>query len=525
MSVSSEESESEGYKTPSDVEEEEEEELPCLCPFCTRTLVSAKLCFEHLRKEHQFDFFKTKRKLGLDFYGGVKLVNFLRKNGEEGRNVKIEDLADDALMIPVKEGDALILGLDEEDEEVGPAEATEDEATRRIRELTEELERVKDQFDAYKQIVSKEFQKDLKERMKSDVDYRPNKAKLRDDDTYYFESYSGHKIHEVMLKDTIRTDAYRDFVYENKDLFAGKTVLDVGTGTGVLSMFCAKAGAAHVYSVDNSDVIDIARQNIIANKLEKQITLIKGKVEEVELPVKQVDIIISEWMGYCLLYEAMLDSVLYARDKYLAPGGLMVPSHTSIHITPVNSEDYVNSNINFWHDVYGFNMSAMQLGLHDEVDVTILPASAGISPLPDAFYILPHHTITTSELEFTKPFSATFSRDADSLDAFAISFETFFCRSPDRTILPSDKHTSWPSRQRGEVSFSTAMPEDVERDSTHWQQGICRVKPENGGAVRKGEVVSGEVTYTKAETNSRELVIEVKWEVGGEKRRQKWFMR
>jgi len=49
---------------------------------------------------------------------------------------------------------------------------------------------------------------------------------------------------------------------------------------------------------------------------------LRGKVEEVILPVPNVDIIISEWMGYCLLYEAMLDSVIWARDRYLAPGGL-----------------------------------------------------------------------------------------------------------------------------------------------------------------------------------------------------------
>jgi hypothetical protein len=50
------------------------------------------------------------------------------------------------------------------------------------------------------------------------------------------------------------------------------------------------------------------------------ITLIKGKVEEVTLPVPQVDIIISEWMGYFLLYESMLDTVLVARDKWLVRG-------------------------------------------------------------------------------------------------------------------------------------------------------------------------------------------------------------
>ena len=49
-------------------------------------------------------------------------------------------------------------------------------------------------------------------------------------------------------------------------------------------------------------------------------------MEEIELPVDTVDIIISEWMGYFLLYESMLDTVLYARDKYLnKETGKMLP--------------------------------------------------------------------------------------------------------------------------------------------------------------------------------------------------------
>lgn len=47
------------------------------------------------------------------------------------------------------------------------------------------------------------------------------------------------------------------------------------------------------------------------------ITVLKGKIEEIELPTPKVDVIISEWMGYFLLFENMLDSVLYARDKWL----------------------------------------------------------------------------------------------------------------------------------------------------------------------------------------------------------------
>lgn len=81
-------------------------------------------------------------------------------------------------------------------------------------------------------------------------------------------------IHESMLKDAIRTDSYRDFVYENKHLFKDKVVLDVGCGTGILSMFCAKAGAKKVIAVDNSNIIDRAREIVYDNGLGDVITYV-----------------------------------------------------------------------------------------------------------------------------------------------------------------------------------------------------------------------------------------------------------
>ena len=71
-----------------------------------------------------------------------------------------------------------------------------------------------------------------------------------------------------MLKDEVRTKAYRDFIYSNKNLFEGKTVLDVGCGSGILSLFCAVAGAKRVYAVDKSDIINRARAVVYDNKLD-----------------------------------------------------------------------------------------------------------------------------------------------------------------------------------------------------------------------------------------------------------------
>lgn len=77
---------------------------------------------------------------------------------------------------------------------------------------------------------------------------------LQQDDGY-FQTYSHYGIHHDMLSDVVRTTSYRDAIVRNSNLFADKTVMDLGCGTSILSMFAAQAGAKKVISVDQSDII------------------------------------------------------------------------------------------------------------------------------------------------------------------------------------------------------------------------------------------------------------------------------
>ena len=101
-----------------------------------------------------------------------------------------------------------------------------------------------------------------------------------------------------------------------------------------------------------SSIVDHAKKIVSDNGLSDTVTIIRGKVEEIELPagIDKVDIIISEWMGYCLFYESMLDTVLWARDKWLREGGLMFPDKATLYVCGIEDrwENYIKSRQLLW---------------------------------------------------------------------------------------------------------------------------------------------------------------------------------
>ncbi|KAG7662447.1 HMT1 [[Candida] subhashii] len=313
-----------------------------------------------------------------------------------------------------------------------------------------------------------------------------DKSKLTSHDQHYFSSYDHYGIHEEMLKDTSRTLSYRNAMYRNKHLFKDKIVLDVGCGTGILSMFAAKAGAKHVYSVDMSSIIDKAKEIVSINGFSDKITLLQGKLEDIQLPVDKVDIIISEWMGYFLLYESMLDTVLLARDKYLVEGGLIFPDKCHMYIAGIEDGQYKDEKIFYWEDVYGFDYSpfikmAMSEPLVDTVDNKALITTS------DKFFEFDINTVTKEELAFDRSFEIE-AIDADLCHAFVVYWDAVF---------PGDE----------KVTLSTGPMNQY----THWKQTIFYM--DQVLDLVKGDTIKGRISGIPNKVNPRDIDVEIEWDL------------
>lgn len=306
---------------------------------------------------------------------------------------------------------------------------------------------------------------------------------------YYFDSYSHFGIHEEMLKDVVRTKTYQNVMYKNSFLFKDKVVLDVGAGTGILSLFCAKIGAKHVYAVECSSMADMAQEIVKLNGYSDVITILKGKVEEIELPVAKVDIIISEWMGYFLLYENMLNTVLYARDKWLVKDGLVLPDKASLYLTAIEDADYKEDKIEFWNNVYGFDMSCIRKQsimepLVDTVDQNQIVTSCELLKTMDI------SKMTSGDVSFTAPFKLVAERD-DYVHALVAYFDVSFTKC----------HKL--------MGFSTGP----KSRATHWKQTVLYL--EDVMTVCQGESIVGSMTVAPNKKNPRDVDISVKYSLNG----------
>lgn len=207
-------------------------------------------------------------------------------------------------------------------------------------------------------------------------------------DARYFQSYEQMSVHELMLKDRPRTETYRHAISAAIAQVARERrvarelgvlaqtdapirMVDVGAGTGILCMCAAVAAKQQqvpiqIVAIEGSRMAEVAAALIEQNGFAEVVTVVHGTVEDLAtLPGCRggdVDIIVSEWMGFYLLHESMLNSVLVARDRWLRPGGLMLPSQATIYAAPLS----LARPLSWWNDVYGFDYSSVILRVMEE---------------------------------------------------------------------------------------------------------------------------------------------------------------
>lgn len=201
----------------------------------------------------------------------------------------------------------------------------------------------------------------------------------------------------------------------------------------------------------------------------------KGRLEEIDIEEDKVDAIVSEWMGYFLLFEGMLDTVIYARDHYLAPGGKLLPNKCTISIVGsgdtskfinrkkkltnekvlvkniiVFSERYLDS-VDYWSNVYGFKMSCMKAEVVREPSIEICKAQEMVTNVAEvqAFDL---YTVKTDCVNFSSTFNLVVKKTG-SLTAIVGYFDVFFDLD-------------------NPVSFSTGP----EATPTHWKQTVFYLK-------------------------------------------------
>ncbi|MCB9598126.1 MAG: 50S ribosomal protein L11 methyltransferase [Sandaracinaceae bacterium] len=150
--------------------------------------------------------------------------------------------------------------------------------------------------------------------------------------------FASLRVQHAMVRDAARVDAYRVALLEHA---RGRTVLDLGAGTGLLSMLAARAGARRVYAIEGSSTADLAAELFARNGLEDRVTLIRGLSTEVDLP-ERCDLVVHEIFDTDPLAEDVLRYTLDAR-RLVTDDALWLPRTLSICVTGLELPDRVDT--------------------------------------------------------------------------------------------------------------------------------------------------------------------------------------
>lgn len=277
--------------------------------------------------------------------------------------------------------------------------------------------------------------------------------------------YSAQRIHRQMLRDSVRCEAYRTAI--RRSITPGDVVLDFGAGTGLLSVFAAQAGARKVYAVERTPIAEFARTLIERNGLADLIEVIQADIQDVELR-ESVDVLISEWMGGYGVDENLLAPLLVARDRWLRPGGLIVPERVTAYLAPVFVEWLEKDRARWRARPYGVDLGPVADARADEIyygqhDIGLDQLRSG----PEVMWIT--ETATESVERAHEPYEATVTFAAKRggfLNGLAVWFKAGLVEDIELSTGPEAPATHWgrtllPLREAVEVSPGTSIEANV----------------------------------------------------------------
>jgi SAM-dependent methyltransferase len=296
----------------------------------------------------------------------------------------------------------------------------------------------------------------------------------------YHNQYEELWLHRRMLRDHVRNEAYRQAILET--VKPGDAVLDVGAGTGILSVFAAQAGARIVHAVEPTSVAEVTRLIAERNGVGDRIEVFEGDIDDFSAS-EAVDVIVSEWMGGYGVDENMLALVITARDRWLASDGKMLPERVTSWMAPA-WDSWLGQGMDLWRSQpHGVDLSPIAEELADEV----LSGRHRVSAedlLAEPQVLWTHDAYTCSLEQARSPFvpeqPLVFRTTRQGkFSALAAWFKAEFGNGVELTNAPDAPATHW-----GRTTFPLNRTLDVEAGETIKVDLIC--VPAGAGYCNEG---------------------------------------
>jgi protein arginine N-methyltransferase 1 len=268
--------------------------------------------------------------------------------------------------------------------------------------------------------------------------------------------------HARMLHDERRT---RDFISAlTAAVQPGDVVLDIGTGSGVLAVAVARAGASRVYAVEASDIAGVAAQVFEANGVQDRITLIPGWSRQIELP-EPADLLVAEVIGNEPFEEEILETTLDARHRLVKPGARLVPHALELWARPlllpeaeVRQRVFGRTAVERWRGLYGIDFQPLlDVAAKDPVYSVAEGEVVAAWPPVGPPVVLASVDLTTFERASVRSFADLAVDPPGPVNAVAVTFRACLHDGVMHTLDP----WTWPSSSWATSVWVLPEPVDV----------------------------------------------------------------